>query len=110
VGLAGFRPPISMNSTTSLSGSHLSTYERIFQHPISHNLEWREVHAMFKEPCDVEKESNGNLKVTRNGHSLVLHSTSDKDVTEMDEVMALRHFLERSESPQGTSSNAQPTK
>jgi hypothetical protein len=37
--------------------------------------------------------------VTRNGHSLVLHPTSAKDVGEMDELMALRHFLQRSETP-----------
>jgi hypothetical protein len=35
--------------------------------------------------------------VSRNGQTLVLHPTSKKDVAEMDEVMTLRHFLERSE-------------
>ncbi len=89
-----------MNTTTSLTGSHLRTYERIFQHPISHNLEWRDVRALFGKLGTIEEEANGNLKVSRNGHTLVLHSTSAKDVTEMDEVMALRHFLERSEAPQ----------
>jgi hypothetical protein len=86
-----------MNSTTLLTGSHLRTYERIFQHPISHNLEWRDVQALFKKLGSIEEEPNGNLKVSRNGQTLVLHPTSAKDVTEMDEVMALRHFLERSE-------------
>jgi hypothetical protein len=38
-----------MNTPNSLTGSHLRTYERIFQHPISHNLEWRDVHALFRE-------------------------------------------------------------
>ena len=99
-----------MKSTTPLTGSHLRTYERIFQHPISHNLEWHDVHALFKEMCHVEKESNGNLKVTRNGQSLVLHPTSDKDVTEMDEVMALRHFLERSDVTETASSSPESIK
>jgi adenylyl- and sulfurtransferase ThiI len=87
-----------MKTTTSLTGPHQRTFDRIFQHPISHNLEWRDVHALFEEIANVTKEHNGNLKVTRNGQILILHPTSKKDVTEMDEVMGLRHFLERSES------------
>lgn len=88
-----------MKSTVQLTGAHLRTYERIFQHPISHNLEWRDVRALFGTLGSVEEEPNGNLKVTRNGQIMVLRPTSSKDVTEMDEVMALRHFLERSEAP-----------
>jgi len=87
----------SMKTTTPLSSSHQRTFDRIFQHPISHNLEWRDVHALLEDIGDVEKEHNGSLKVTRNGQTLFLHPTSKKDVTEMDEVMALRHFLEKSE-------------
>jgi hypothetical protein len=86
-----------MKTTIPLSGPHQRTFDRIFQHPISHNLEWRDVHALFGEIAHVTKEHNGSLKVTRHGQTLVLHPTSNKDVTEMDEVMELRHFLERSE-------------
>jgi len=87
-----------MKTNTPLTGPHQRTFERIFQHPISHNLEWRDVHALLSEIATVEKEHNGSLKVTRNGQVLVLHPTSNKDVTEMHEVMTLRHFLERSEA------------
>ena len=87
-----------MKTSTPLTGSHQRTFDRIFQHPISHNLEWRDVHALLGEMADVAKEHNGSLKVTRNGQTMVLHPTSKKDVAEMDEVMALRHFLERSET------------
>ena len=86
-----------MKTTTPLSSSPQRTFDRIFQHPISHNLEWRDVHALLEDIGDVEKEHNGSLKVTRNGQTLFLHPTSKKDVTEMDEVRALRHFLEKSE-------------
>ncbi|MDB4793695.1 hypothetical protein OAG63_01535 [Methylacidiphilales bacterium] len=88
-----------MKSTPELSGSHLRTYNRIFQHPISHNLEWRDVHTLLGKLGNLEEEPNGNLKMTRNGQILVLHPTNSKDVSEMDEVMALRHFLEQSEAP-----------
>jgi hypothetical protein len=87
-----------MNSTLPpLTGSHLRTYQTIFQHPISHNLGWHDVHAMFRKLGQVEEEANGNLKVTRNGESLVLHPTSTKNVEDADAVMELRHFLQRSE-------------
>jgi hypothetical protein len=87
-----------MKTTTPLSNSNQRTLDRIFQHPISHNLEWRDVHSLLEGMGDVSKEHNGSLKVTRNGQTLVLHPTSKKDVTEMEEVMKLRHFIERSET------------
>lgn len=87
-----------MNTITALKGSHLRTYNTIFQHPLSHNLDWREVHSLFKHLGEIEDQPNGNLKVTRNGQTLVLHRPSTKDVAEADEVMTLRHFLEKSET------------
>jgi hypothetical protein len=90
-----------MNSKNSLTGSQLRTYDRIFQHPISHNLEWRDVHALLDKLGETVHEHNGNLKVTRNGQVIVLHAPRHKDVAEMDELVSLRHFLERSEQTQG---------
>lgn len=87
-----------MNANTPLSNAHLRTYNTIFQHPISHNLKWLDVHALFREIGQVEEEPNGNFKVTRNGQTLVLHPPRSKDVSEMDEIMSLRHFIERSEA------------
>ena len=86
-----------MTSSSTLTGSLLRTYNTIFQHPVSHNLEWRHVHALFRHLGLVEEEHNGNLKVTRNGETLILHPPRTKDVAETEELMALRHFLERSE-------------
>ena len=80
-----------------LTGSHLRTYNTIFQHPISHNLDWHSVRTLLGELGQVAMEPNGNLKVTRNGQTLVLHPPHHKDA-EPAEVMTLRHFLERSEA------------
>ena len=87
-----------MNSTAQLTGSHLRTYQTIFQHPISHNLEWRAVRGLLGKLCHIAEEPNGNLTVTRNGQTLVLHPPRTKDVADTDELMALRHFLERAEN------------
>jgi hypothetical protein len=86
------------STTTPLTGSHLRTYDRIFQHPLSHNLEWRDVHALFGKLGDIAEEPNGNFKVTRNGQNLILHPTRAKDV-ETEEIMTIRHFLKGSETP-----------
>jgi hypothetical protein len=87
-----------MNSTKTLNGSHLRTYNMIFQHPISHNLEWREVRALLDQLGQVAEEPNGHLKATRNGQTLILHKPHTKDIAEDRDVMALRHFLEQSET------------
>ena len=86
-----------MNTIPSLTGSHLRTYNTIFQHPISHNLEWRQVRSLFEHIAVVAEQPNGNLKVSRNGESIVLHTPRTKDVAEMAELMEIRHFIERSE-------------
>ena len=86
-----------MNSTLPLTGSHRRTYDTIFQHPLAHNLQWREVNALLEEIGHVAQEPNGNLKVTRNGQTMVLHPPRTKDFSDADELMDLRHFLERSE-------------
>ena len=95
-----------MNSTKTLNRSHLRTYNAIFQHPISHNLEWRSVRALLNQLGQVAEEPNGHLKATRNGQTLILHKSHTKDIAEDRDVMALRHFLEQSETiPPGTDAN-----
>lgn len=86
-----------MHSVSSLTGSHLRTYQTLVHHPVSHNLGWHDVHALLRHLGEVSEEANGNLKVARNGQTLVLHPARTKDVGTTDELLALRHFLERSE-------------
>jgi hypothetical protein len=87
-----------MKPIPSLSGSHLRTYTMLFQHPVSHNLAWHDVHALFRQIGEVKEEPNGSLKVTRHGESIVLHPARTKDVDSTEEMMRLRHFVERSEA------------
>jgi hypothetical protein len=47
--------------------------------------------------AEVVEESNGNLKITRNAQTLVLHPSLDKNV-EIEELTEIRHFLERSDA------------
>ena len=83
---------------TQLSGTHQKTYNRVFEHPMPHNLQWREVWSMLGAMTDVEadEDSNGNLKISRTGQTLVLHRPRGKDLADKKELMQIRHFLERS--------------
>ena len=87
-----------MNSSAALTGSHLRTYTTIFQHPVSHNLEWHDVYALLRQLGQVDETSNGSLKVTRNGQVLFLPPSRTKEISETGEVLGLRHFIERSET------------
>jgi hypothetical protein len=86
---------------SELSGTHLKVYNHLFQHPIPHNLQWREVWSMLQAIPDVQavEDDKGNLKVSRNGQSLTLHSSRGKDMANKKELMHVRHFLERSGTP-----------
>jgi hypothetical protein len=86
---------------THLSGAHQKTHQHIFQHPMPHNLQWRDVWAMLnamKDATTVE-DDKGELKVTRNGQMLILHRPRGKDLADKKELMQIRHFLERSGVP-----------
>lgn len=94
--------------SSQLTGAHQKTYQRVFEHPISHNLQWREVWSMFNAMPDAEaiEDDKGNLKVTRNGQSLILHRPHGKDLTDEKELMQVRHFLEKSGSALPSSAEA----
>jgi hypothetical protein len=83
------------------TGSHQTTYDAVFQHPISRNLSWRDVRSMLAAmPGMTESEHEKTLKVSRNGHSLVLHQPLRKNFDDVRELMNLRRFLEESETAQ----------
>ena len=81
---------------TQTLGIHQSTYDAVFQHPIARNLQWRDVRSMLGALAEVTEEHSGNVKFTRNGQSLTLHPPVRKDLSDVHELMEIRHFLERS--------------
>jgi hypothetical protein len=88
-----------MESQTS--GSHQKVYQRLLEHPMPHNLQFREVWSMLSAMpgATVVEDDKGSLKVTRNGQMLVLHRPRGKDLADKKELMQVRHFLERSGAP-----------
>jgi chemotaxis response regulator CheB len=54
---------------------------------------------MLTALADVAEENDGRLKFTRNGQTLTVHPPRRKDFSDVEALMQIRHFLERSEAP-----------
>src|SRR5688572_18659667 len=55
-----------------LPADHQVTYDQLFQHPISRNLEWRHLRTLLVSLSDSVEEHAENVKFTRNGQTLVV--------------------------------------
>jgi len=82
-----------------MSKTHQTIYRDIFQHSIARNLQWHDVRSMLSAIAHVEEDHNGNLRFTRNGETLTVHPPKHKDLSDIEELMEIRHFLERSAVP-----------
>src|SRR5688500_12615877 len=79
-------------------GSHRSTYDAVFQHPVARNLEWMDLRSMLGSLAEVAELGSGALKFTRNGQTLVVHPPRRKDFSDVQALMDVRRFLERSDT------------
>ena len=81
-----------MTDTTHLDHHHRSTAEAILSHPVSHNVEWRDVLSLLEAIGEVSEEHNGKFKVSVGGETETLHRPSGKDIGEQMAV-DLRRML-----------------
>ena len=82
-------------SSKHLASRHRTALRAVFQHPIAHNLEWRAVVGLLGALGSLEEHDDGKLGVEVNGERLVLQRPKHKDVTDAQEILDIRHFLER---------------
>jgi hypothetical protein len=75
-----------------LSSRHRDTLERIFSHPASRNIEWREVVSLLETVGTVTREHNGKLKVSLGPETEVLPAPHGKDV-DVQIVVDIRRML-----------------
>lgn len=63
-----------------------------------HDLPWREVSSLLGAMSGASsvEDDRGNVKVTRNGQTLLLRRPRGKDLADKRELLQVRHFLERS--------------
>jgi len=85
---------ITTNLAGRLTGADLRTLTRNWQHPLTHNLALRDVAALFAIIGSAETQHNGELRLRAGDEVLTLVRPHGKDLT-ADEVVKVRHFLDR---------------
>jgi thiamine biosynthesis lipoprotein ApbE len=75
-----------------LSSNHRDTLSRIFEHPVSHNIEWQAVLSLLRQVGTVDQEHDGSYHVTLGDETETFHRPRDKDVSSQ-QVVDLRRML-----------------
>jgi hypothetical protein len=75
-----------------LNHHHRVTLEKIFRHPLSGNVEWRQVLSLLAAVGTTTQEPNGTVKVELGGETEVLRPPDDKDV-DRQMIVDLRRML-----------------
>ena len=75
-----------------LTNHHRTTLRQLFQHPVSHNIEWHAVVSLLEAVGSVAEHHDGKLEVTVGSQTEFLDPPADKDIdTQM--VVDLRRLL-----------------
>lgn len=75
-----------------LDHHHRLTMQKIFGHPLNHNIQWHDVCSLLSRCGEVHETHRGNWAVTLDGETVSFGSTRSRDLTE-DQVVKVRHFL-----------------
>jgi hypothetical protein len=75
-----------------LDGRHRDTLRQIFQHPTSHNIEWRAVLSLLEAVGTVSVHHDGKVTVTLGPAQEFLDPPTGKDIDEQM-VVDLRRML-----------------
>jgi hypothetical protein len=81
-----------MADDIKLNGHHRVTVEKIFQHPVSHNIQWHDVISLLESVGQVSEGHDGRYKVTLGAETETLERPSGHDVNEQM-VIDLRRML-----------------
>ncbi|MFZ0768191.1 MAG: hypothetical protein WAM64_03110 [Acidimicrobiales bacterium] len=75
-----------------LNNHHRATLANIFQHPVSHNLEWKDVLSLMNAVAMVVEKHDGKYEVTLGATTESLERPKHKDLG-AQEVLDLRRML-----------------
>ena len=75
-----------------LSSNHRDTLARIFEHPLSHNIEWQAVLSLLEQVGTVNQEHDGSYHVTLGDETETFRRPKAKDVSSQ-QVVDLRRML-----------------
>jgi hypothetical protein len=77
---------------TKLDGHHRATLEKIFQHPVSHNIQWHDVLSLLEAVADTVREHDGRYHVTLGSETETFDVPRGHDIDEQM-VVDLRRML-----------------
>jgi thiamine biosynthesis lipoprotein ApbE len=75
-----------------LDRHHRSTVEKIFNHPVSHNIQWHDVLSLLKSVGSVSEEHDGRFAVTLGAETETFDAPRHHDIDEQ-QVIDLRRML-----------------
>lgn len=75
-----------------LNNHHRDTLLRIFQHPTSHNIEWRDVASLLEAVGTIEEHRDGKFRVQLGTEIEFLDRPKGKDI-DVQQVVDLRRML-----------------
>ena len=75
-----------------LSNDHRDTLLKIFQHPTSHNIEWREVTSLVAAVGSMQETHGGKYRMEVGDETEVVNRPRNKDV-DVELVLDLRRML-----------------
>jgi hypothetical protein len=78
--------------TIDLDSEHRDTLKRIFSHPSSGNIEWRQVRALLEAVGTATEKHDGKLRVTLGDETEVLQPLHGKDI-DQQMIVDLRRML-----------------
>ena len=81
-----------MPEPVHLSNHHHNTLRQIFQHPVSHNIEWRAVVSLLEAVGSVVNHADGKVAVTVGSQSAFFNPPAQKDI-DAQMVVDLRRML-----------------
>jgi len=75
-----------------LNNHHRNTLRQIFEHPVSHNIEWHSVVSLLGAVGRVEQDHDGKVAVRIGMHTEIFDPPSGKDI-DIEMTAALRELL-----------------
>ena len=77
-----------------LSNHHRSTLRRLFQHPVSHNIEWIAVTSLLEAVGSVTEQPHGKVVIVVGSETEYFDPPAHKDI-DTQAVVNLRRMLSR---------------
>jgi len=81
-----------MTEGIQLDAHHRDTVEKIFGHPVSHNIQWHDVVSLLERVGTVSEEHDGRYKVTLGSETRTFDAPRHHDIDEQ-QVIDLRRML-----------------